>query len=184
MRGNRTVKYNAENFNAFVSGNYPLLAEVGVFIKYNNNYIQKPNFKKLKAHKKMDDNVGILKLFPGISKQFVQSVLSVPGLKGLVLETFGTGNAPAEDWFISLLKKAIEQGMIIINVTQCLSGNVIQGKYETSRGLKEIGVISGHDMTTEAALVKMMYLFGEGHSHENMKQLMQQSLRGEISLEG
>ena len=134
MRGNRTVKYNAENFNAFISGNYPLLAEVGVFIKYNENAIQKPNFKKLKVHKKMDTNVGVLKLFPGISEQFIESVLAVPGLKGLVLETFGTGNAPSNQWFLELLKKAIESGLLIVNITQCLSGNVIQGKYETSKG--------------------------------------------------
>ncbi|HEY9113585.1 MAG TPA: type I asparaginase [Bacteroidales bacterium] len=183
MRGNRTVKYNAENFNAFISGNYPLLAEVGVFIKYNENAIQKPNFKKLKAHRKMDTNVGILKLFPGITKQFVESVLAVPGLKGLVLETFGTGNAPADQWFLDLLKKAVNLGLLIINITQCLSGNVIQGKYETSKGLKEIGILSGHDMTTEAALVKMMYLFGEGHNNAAVKELMQLSLRGEVSLE-
>lgn len=183
MRGNRTVKYNAENFNAFVSGNYPLLAEVGVFIKYNNNFIQKPNFKKLKVHHKMDNNVGVLKLFPGISRQFIENMLNMPGLKGLVLETFGTGNAPNVPWFLDILKKAISNKLIIINVTQCLSGNVIQGKYETSRGLKEIGIINGNDMTTEAALVKMMYLFGEGHDHESMKKLMKLSLRGEISLE-
>jgi L-asparaginase len=183
MRGNRTVKYNAENFNAFISGNYPLLAEVGVFIKYNENAIQKPNFKKLKVHQKMDTQVGILKLFPGISKQFVESVLSVPGLKGLVLETFGTGNAPNEKWFLDLLKKAVDSGLLIINITQCLSGRVIQGKYETSKGLKEIGIISGHDMTTEATLVKMMYLFGEEHGHDAVKELMQLSLRGEVSLE-
>ena len=183
MRGNRTVKYNAEHFNAFISGNYPLLAEVGVFIKYNENAIQKPNFKKLKVHKKMDTNVGVLKLFPGISKQFVENVLSVPGLKGLVLETFGTGNAPAASWFLGALKKAIDAGLLMINVTQCLSGNVIQGKYETSKGLKEIGVLSGNDMTTEAALTKMMYLFGEGHGPDSMKELMQISLRGEFSPE-
>jgi L-asparaginase len=183
MRGNRTVKYNAENFNAFISGNYPLLAEVGVFIKYNENVIQKPNFKKLKVHQKMDTNVGILKLFPGITKQFVESVLAVPGLKGLVLETFGTGNAPTEQWFLDLLGKANDSGLLIVNITQCLSGNVIQGKYETSKGLKEIGILSGFDMTTEAALVKMMYLFGEGHSIEDVKKLMQVSLRGEVSHE-
>jgi L-asparaginase len=183
MRGNRTVKYNAENFNAFISGNYPLLAEVGVFIKYNVNAIQKPNFKKLKAHKKMDPQVGILKLFPGITRKFVESVLTIPNLKGLVLETFGTGNAPATPWFLEALRKAIDSGLLIINVTQCLSGNVIQGKYETSKGLKEIGVLSGHDMTTEAALTKMMYLFGEGHDLSSMKELMQVSLRGEVSLD-
>jgi len=183
MRGNRTVKYNAENFNAFISGNYPNLAEVGVFIKYNENAIQKPNFKKLKVHRKMDTNVGVLKLFPGISKQFVKNVLSVAGLKGLVLETFGTGNAPSDQWFLDLLKKAIDYGLLIINITQCLSGNVMQGKYETSKGLKDIGVLSGHDMTTETALVKMMYLFGDGHNQSAMKELMQISLRGEVSID-
>lgn len=183
MRGNRTVKFNAENFNAFISGNYPLLAEVGVFIKYNESAIHKPNFKKLKVHSKLDTHVGVLKLFPGITKQFIESVLAVPGLKGLVLETFGTGNAPSDQWFLDVLKVAIESGLLIVNITQCLSGNVIQGKYETSKGLQDIGILSGHDMTTEAALVKMMYLFGEGHHLSAMKELMLLSLRGEVSLE-
>ncbi len=151
MRGNRAIKYNAENFNAFVSPNYPVLAEVGVYIKYNKSVILKPNFKRLKAHKKLDKKVAVLKLFPGLSEEYVHSVLHIPGLKALVMESFGSGNAPVEEWFIKALKVAIEKGLLILNVSQCLAGTVDQGKYETSTALKDIGVISGKDITTEAA---------------------------------
>jgi len=182
MRANRTTKYNAENFNAFISGNLPLLAEVGIYIKYNRNIILKPNFKKLKAHNKMDAGVAVLKLFPGISREFIESFFSIKGLVGVVMESFGSGNAPSEDWFINALKSAIDNGIIILNVTQCMSGAVEHGKYETSIRLDEIGVISGKDITSEAALTKMMYLFGEGHTNETVKRLLNRSLRGEMTL--
>ena len=144
MRGNRTVKYNAENFNAFISANYPLLADVGVYIKYKKAFILKPNFKTLKAHKTLDKRVAILKLFPGLTEDYVNSILKIEGLQALVLESFGTGNAPVDKWFIDALKAAIEKDLIIFNVSQCLAGSVEQGKYETSSALNEIGVISGH----------------------------------------
>ncbi len=181
MRANRTTKYNAENFNAFVSGNLPLLADVGVYIKYNKNIILKPNFKKLKVHKQMDTAVAVLKLFPGINAKFVNSFLSISGLKAIVLESFGSGNAPSEPWFLDFLKTAINNRLIILNVTQCMTGAVEHGKYETSIKLEEIGVISGRDITTEAALAKLMYLFGEGYEHTVIKELIATSLRGEMS---
>ena len=181
MRANRTTKYNAENFNAFVSGNLPLLADVGVYIKYNKNIILKPNFKKLKVHKQMDTAVAVLKLFPGIDAKFVKSFLCISGLKAVVLESFGSGNAPSEPWFLDSLKTAINSGLIILNVTQCMTGAVEHGKYETSIKLEEIGVISGRDITTEAALAKLMYLFGERHEHAVIKELIATSLRGEMS---
>ena len=182
MRGNRTSKYNAENFNAFVSGNLPLLADIGIYIKYNRNIILKPKFKKLKAHKNLDSGVAVLKLFPGINKEFMKSFLSIKGLKGVVMESFGSGNAPSEKWFIDIIREAISSGLIILNVTQCMSGAVEHGKYETSVLLEKSGVIGGGDITTEAALTKLMYLFGEGHDNETIIRLMKISLRGEMTV--
>lgn len=183
MRGNRTTKFNAEHFNAFVSGNYPLLAEVGVHIKYKKNNINRPNFKKLKVHTQLDYNVSILKLFPGISENVVKSTLAIPGLKALILETFGSGNAPTDPWFIQALEDAINQGLIIYNVTQCKSGSVDIGRYETSLDLGRIGVVGGYDITTESALAKLMYLMGEGYPTERVIELLQTSIRGEMTIE-
>ena len=182
LRGNRTTKHNAEHFNAFVSGNYPSLADVGVRIKYNKEYIMKPNFKKLKLHTKLNNNVAILKLFPGITKEFVQHTLNTPNLKALIIETYGSGNAPTASWFIDGLKEAIDKGLIIYNVTQCKSGSVEMGRYETSLDLNRIGVLSGHDITTESAIAKLMYLLGEEYPTEKIKELLQMPIRGEITL--
>lgn len=182
LRANRTVKYNASFFNAFVSGNYPPLAEVGVYIKYNRNNILKPNFKKLKVHKNMDQSVGVLKLFPGISNEFIKSILENEGMKALVLETFGSGNAPTEKTFLDLLKKATDKGLIILNVSQCVTGTVEQGKYETSMALKKMGVISGKDISSEAALTKLMYLFGRYDVTLKVEALLQKSIRGELTI--
>jgi L-asparaginase len=119
FRGNRTTKFNAENFKAFLSGNYPLLAEVGVHIKYNLPAILKPNFKKLKVHKHLDGNVALMKLYPGLSPNVVNAILNTPGLRAVILETYGSGNAPTDEWFIAALEKAIHKGIIIFNVTIC-----------------------------------------------------------------
>lgn len=183
MRGNRTNKFNAENFNAFLSGNYPLLATVGVHIRYNTQYIIKPNFKKLKVHLKLDPNVAILKLFPGITENVVQSILGTSGLKTVILETYGAGNAPTDKWFIRDLKSAIERGITIFNVTQCKGGSVEMGKYETSVQLESIGVVGGYDITTESAIAKTMFLLGEGYSGEEFAKKLQNPLRGELTNE-
>jgi L-asparaginase len=182
LRGNRTFKYNAENFSAFISGNYPPLAEVGIHIKYDRNAILKPNFKALKAHKTLDNNIIILKLFPGISPAVVDAHFAVPGLKAVILETYGSGNAMTDAWFMDRLRAAIDKGILVYNVTQCKAGAVEIGKYVTSRGLGELGVISGNDITTESALTKLMYLFGLGLGREEVKKLLLAPLRGEITI--
>lgn len=182
FRGNRTTKFNSENFKAFFSGNYPLLAEVGVKIRYHEEYIQKPNFKKLIVHKKFDQNVALLKLYPGISDHLVNAVLQTKDLKALVLETFGSGNAPTDAWFMEAIENAIRKGIIVLVVTQCQGGSVEIGKYETSKYLGEMGVISGYDITTEAAVTKMMFLLGNSESKERITQLLQTSMRGEMTV--
>ncbi len=160
-RGNRTFKYNAENFNAFVSENYPPLASAGVYIKYYKENIHKPNFKKLKLRTKIDKSVGILKIFPGMQESFVKSVVGCKELRALVIESFGAGNAPTDPWFINAIKEAIDRGIVVVNTSQCIGGKVDMGKYETSRELKEIGVIGAKDMTTAAAITKLMFCLGE-----------------------
>jgi L-asparaginase len=180
-RGNRTHKFNAENFSAFISANYPPLAEVGVHIKFNTQYIANPLMDFLIVHSKLDTNIAILKLFPGIDKNTVEAFMNIKGLKALILETYGSGNAPTDKWFLSTLEKMIRKGIIILNVTQCKGGAVDQGKYETSAKLYNIGVIGGADITTEAAVTKLMYLLGQSFSSSEIKKLLQISLRGELT---
>ena len=182
FRGNRTFKYNSAHFDAFQSPNYPPLAEAGVEIIYNTNYIAKASTKKLSVHKHLDNDIVVLNLFPGISKKITESILHAPGIKAVVLHSFGAGNAPTDDWFITLLKQTIAKGIIIYNVTQCPEGHVIQGKYETSSTLQKIGVISGQDITLEAAITKLMFLLGQKLPLAKIKKQLAQNLRGEITL--
>lgn len=182
-RANRTTKINAEQFEAFASMNYPALAESGVHLNFNRSMLLKSGKQeeKLVFRKKLDNNVAILKLFPGITASVVKSFMNIPNLKGVILETYGSGNAPTEKWFLDLLEKSVAKGVYIVNVTQCKGGSVILGHYETSSDLKRIGIVDGKDITTESAIAKMMYLLGEKLSKEQFKYYFETSLRGEIS---
>lgn len=180
-RGNRTHKFNSEHFQAFQSPNYPILAEAGVHIKYNHSAIAKTANKKLKVHTELDPNIVILKIFPGITENAVSAILNIKGLKAVILETFGSGNASTEAWFINSLESAIGKGIIIYNVTQCTAGAVIQGKYETSSGLAKVGIIGGADITTEAAVAKLMFLLGKKLTTEEIKKELDRPLAGELT---
>jgi L-asparaginase len=181
-RANRTTKINAEHFEAFASLNYPILAESGVHLKvYRENLWRSKKNKPLKVHKKLDDRVAILKLFPGFNRQLLRGVLQIPDLKALVIETYGAGNAPTDEWLLADLKQAIDRGLYIVNVTQCSGGSVIMGRYETSKELERMSMINGRDITTEAAITKLMYLLGSEVSGKSFGTIFETSLRGEMT---
>jgi len=181
-RANRTTKINAEHFEAFASLNYPSLIESGVNLKVDYDALYKPNRrKKLKVNTSFNSNILLVKMFPGIDEATINHLFAYPNLKGLVLETYGSGNTTNETWFISALKKLIQKRIPIINVTQCSGGSVVMGQYETSTELKKIGVISAKDCTTEAALAKTMYLLGQNVAYGSFKTIFETSLRGEMS---
>lgn len=180
-RANRTTKISAENFRAFASPNYPELLISGVHLTINEGELWKVNRKPLKVHKHLVTEILLLKLYPGISQCLVEAMLNATCVKGVVLETFGAGNTTTQKWFIDALKNSIKRGIPIVNVTQCTSGSVHMGNYETSVALKKMGVINGGDMTTEAAITKMMYVLGQDVSLKMFKTAFETSLRGELT---
>lgn len=182
LRGNRTIKYSAEHFNAFVSPNLPPLAEAGLQIRYNRNLIRYPTVRRpLTVSGKFDTAVAVLRLFPGLRRETVHAILGTAGVKGLILETYGTGNASTAAWFLEELRSFISKGGLVLNVTQCQAGSVEMGLYETSAGLMSAGVLSGRDITTEAAVTKMMILLGSGLPSEKVVALLVRPLCGEMS---
>jgi L-asparaginase len=184
LRGNRAKKVQSILFDAFESNNYPLLAEAGVEIQYKQEAILTPKKDKVLNYRhNFDTRVALLKLYPGMEPRYVQQLLQMPDLRGLILETYGSGNAPTFPWFIQAVEGALDSGKIILNVSQCLGGKVLQGRYGTSRQLEEMGVLSGYDLTSEAALAKMMLILGAETGNEVAKKRIITPVCGEMSLQ-
>ncbi len=183
MRGNRTTKVSADNFDAFESNNYPLLAYSGIELQFYPHNIRpyQPD-AVLTPHYEMDTNIIIFSLFPGMQPDIVKKIMRDKELRGVIFRTFGSGNAPQKKWLVDALTRATKAGKIIVNITQCSTGSVKMGLYETGRQLLESGIISGHDSTVEAALAKMMYLLGKGLDSEAIRHYMNTSIAGEITL--
>ena len=180
-RGNRTTKINAEHFQAFASLNYPLLVESGVHLKVmKENLLPRKQKQRLEVWKDFETNVAIIKMFPGITASILNGIFNIPNLKGVVLETYGSGNAPTDAWFVESLQSAINKGIHIVNVTQCSGGSVMMGKYEASEALKKMGVIDGKDLTTESAITKLMLLLKKNISHKLFKIKFEENIAGEI----
>ena len=183
LRGNRTTKQSADEFNAFESFNYPHLADAGVNIAYHEELIHRPDYrKKMTPYFDLDAGVFIFSLFPGVREDLIRHIIATPGLHSIVMRTFGSGNAPQAPWLISALREATRRGTVVVNISQCLQGCVEMGRYDTGYQLKEAGVVSGHDSTVEAAVTKLMHLQARYDNPDQVRRLMNQSLCGEISI--
>lgn len=180
FRGNRAIKYNSEKFEAFQSPNYHILAEAGVNLSFYSNYINAQPQEELRVQSNFNANIGVLKMYPGITPQAVQAITR-SSVDAIVLETFGSGNTTTAQWFIDSLQEALDQGKLIVDISQCQGGSVELGKYETSKKLQQMGIISGFDMTFEATVTKLMYLMGQDLTQTQIAFLMEQSLRGELT---
>lgn len=180
FRGNRSIKYNIEKFEAFRSPNYSILAEAGVHLQFHENYILKAPAEPLILRTNFNSNIGVLKLYPGITPQAVQAITNSQ-VNAIILETFGSGNTTTAKWFLDALKMALDNGKIIIDISQCKKGSVQLGRYETSRELQQMGILSGFDLTFEATVTKLMFVMGLDLPIEESKKLMEQSLRGELT---
>ena len=180
FRGNRSFKYNSSKFEAFRSPNYPVLAESGVHLRFSENYIRKPVNEPFKVYKNLVNDIGVLKLYPGISPKVVESILN-SDTRAVVMETFGAGNTMTDKWFTDMLKGAIDKGKVILDISQCKVGTVELGRYETSKQLKDIGVANGYDMTYEAAITKTMFVLGQETDPVKVARLLEQDLRGELT---
>ena len=183
IRGNRAIKVNSTSFDAFRSPNYPALADAGISIRYHQHAIHHPSVfeRSLQIHTALDTRVAILKLHPGITEQVARNVLLGEGIRAIILETYGSGNAISKPWFTDIVRESAGSGRIILNVTQCLAGEVNMNLYSTGKALKDAGVVSGYDMTTEGALGKLFFLMGEYPDNEKVKAMLEKNLRGEIS---
>ena len=181
IRGTRAKKVESQQFAAFKSENYPPLARAGITLEFSDRSIRLLPAAPLKVHQKLEERVAVLRLFPGITEAVVEAILGVEGLRGVVLETYGSGNAPTAAWFLRCLAAARARGIQLLNVSQCEEGRVVQGIYETSAQLTELGVLGGDDITSEAAITKLMYVLGLGLGEERTRSLLTQDLRGEIT---
>lgn len=182
-RGNRSTKRSADNFNAFRSNNYPELAKIGLGIYFNKEALWRSPVKDapLDVHYQMDTNIAFIDIFPGIQENVVNHILKTPGLKGVVLKTYGAGNAPGEAWLGKALREAVDKGIVVVNVTQCQNGEVDPYRYKAGLALAQSGIVSGHDLTSEAALTKLMYLLGRGLKPTQVMHYMESNLCGEMS---
>ena len=182
-RGNRTTKYTAENFRAFRSANYPVLAEAGIHLKFNTSCIRYPkNWNQpLKPVYDLDPSVLIIKVIPGMKQEILDTLVSISGIRAIILETYGSGNAPSGQWFTDCIKKAVDRGVIVLNITQCQAGRVDMDAYSTGKSLKKIGVTGGSDCTTEAAVAKLFFLLGQYPDNETVVDFLKKNIRGELT---